>query len=66
MRKDNYEKRQDKKLIYSSYRRRKNKLQEMAERNEMKVEPFVRRTIFSNDIKSYQIKMMFFEEEIKI
>lgn len=43
----------------------KNKLQEMAEENEMKVEPFVRRTIFSNDIKKLSNENDALREEIK-
>ena len=43
----------------------KNKLQEMAEEKEMKVEPFVRRTIFSNDIKKLSNENDVLREEIK-
>lgn len=43
----------------------KNKLQEMAEENEMKVEPFIRRTIFSNDIKKLSNENDALREEIK-
>ena len=43
----------------------KNKLKEMAEENEMKVEPFVRRTIFSNDIKKLSNENDALREEIK-
>lgn len=43
----------------------KNKLQEMAEENEMKVEPFIRKTIFSNDIKKLSNENEALREEIK-
>ena len=44
----------------------KNKLQEMAEEEEMKVEPFVRKAIFSNDIKKLSNKNDALQEEIKV
>ena len=40
-----------KKVLIRLTEEEKNKLQEMAEEKEMKVEPFIRKTIFSNDIK---------------
>lgn len=43
----------------------KNKLQEMAEEKEMKVEPFIRRTIFSNDIKKLSNENKALREEIR-
>ena len=43
----------------------KNKLQEMAEEEELKVEPFVRKRIFSNDIKKLSNENDALREEIK-
>jgi hypothetical protein len=43
----------------------KNKIQEMAESEEMKVEPFVRKKIFSNDIKKLSNENNALREEIK-
>jgi hypothetical protein len=43
----------------------KNKIQEMAESEEMKVEPFVRKKIFSNDIKKLSNENDALREEIK-
>ena len=40
-----------KKVLIRLTEEEKNKLQEMAEEKEMKVEPFIRKIIFSNDIK---------------
>lgn len=54
-----------KKVLIRLTEEEKNKLQEMAEENEMKVEPFVRRTIFSNDIKKLSNENDALREEIK-
>lgn len=43
----------------------KNKIQEMAESEEMKVEPFVRKKMFSNDIKKLSNENNALREEIK-
>ena len=43
----------------------KNKIQEMAESEEMKVEPFVRKKVFSNDIKKLSNENDALREEIK-
>ena len=43
----------------------KNKIQEMAESEEMKVEPFVRKKMFSNDIKKLSNENDALREEIK-
>ena len=43
----------------------KNEIQEMAEAEEMKVEPFVRKKIFSNDIKKLSNENDALREEIK-
>ncbi len=57
-------KRQDKNCFNSSYRKEeKNKLQMAEKKTEMKMKPFVRRTIFPNDIKKLSNEMMFFEEK---
>ena len=44
----------------------KNEIQEMAEAEEMKVEPFVRKKIFSNDIKRLSSENDALKEEIKV
>lgn len=44
----------------------KNEIQEMAEAEEMKVEPFVRKKIFSNDIKKLSNENDALKEEIKV
>lgn len=44
----------------------KNEIQEMAEAEEMKVEPFVRKKIFSNDIKKLSNENNALKEEIKV
>lgn len=44
----------------------KNEIQEMAEAEEMKVEPFVRKKIFSNDIKKLSSENDALKEEIKV
>lgn len=54
-----------KKVLIRLTEEEKNKLQEMAEENEMKVEPFVRRTIFSNDIEKLSNENDALREEIK-
>lgn len=54
-----------KKVLIRLTEEEKNKLQEMAEENEMKVEPFVRRTIFLNDIKKLSNENDALREEIK-
>ena len=43
----------------------KNKLQEMAEEEELKVEPFVRKKVFSNDIKKLSNENEVLRKEIK-
>ena len=43
----------------------KNEIQEMAEAEEMKVEPFVRKKIFSNDIKKLSNENDALKEEIR-
>lgn len=54
-----------KKVLIRLTEEEKNKLQEMAEENEMKVEPFIRKTIFSNDIKKLSNENEALREEIK-
>lgn len=54
-----------KKVLIRLTEEEKNKLQEMAEENEMKVEPFIRKTIFSNDIKKLSKENEALREEIK-
>ena len=54
-----------KKVLIRLTEEEKNKLQEMAEEKEMKVEPFIRKIIFSNDIKKLSNENEALREEIK-
>lgn len=54
-----------KKVLIRLTEEEKNKLQEMAEEKEMKVEPFIRKIIFSNDIKKLSNENEALREEIR-
>ena len=54
-----------KKVLIRLTEEEKNKLQEMAEEKEMKVEPLIRKIIFSNDIKKLSNENEALREEIK-